>query len=200
MGFAENVANMSQILNSRATKRADFIKSMTNDDSEFDSMLTSPVGPHQGTASPVDLATGQAGQAPVASAQPMQAAIGRALGHQAPSGDFKTADRLDPNLHSAIGKLMAAIPGLGINSGYRSPEQQQKLYENAIMKYGSEDAARRWVAPAGHSNHNKGEAVDLRFADPSQISLAHKLAAQFGLSFPLSNENWHVELAGPQRQ
>jgi hypothetical protein len=35
-------------------------------------------------------------------------------------------------------------------------------------------------------------ASDLR----GDLAMAHKLAARYGLAFPLGNEAWHVELAG----
>lgn len=47
----------------------------------------------------------------------------------------------------------------------------------------------------GRSNHNHGHAVDLKYLDPSATTWAHENAGRFGLAFPLSNENWHIELA-----
>ena len=54
-------------------------------------------------------------------------------------------------------------PGLQVYSGFRSPELQAQLYQNALQKYGSEEAARKWVAPPGRSKHNTGEAADLKW-------------------------------------
>src|SRR5690606_28008637 len=86
--------------------------------------------------------------------------------------------------------------GLRISSGYRSPERQAQLWEQALAKYGSPEAARKWVAPPGRSQHNHGFAVDLKFMTPAAREWAHKQAGQFGLAFPLKNEAWHIELAG----
>lgn len=83
-------------------------------------------------------------------------------------------------------------PGFAISSGYRSPEHQAELYSAAVAKYGSPDAARKWVAPPGHSMHNEGLAADLSF-DPGAGPEVHALASQYGLKFPMPYENWHIE-------
>ena len=108
---------------------------------------------------------------------------------------------LNPKFQSALATLFAAAPPeiqaqMRISSGYRSPEVQAKLYQDALAKYGSEAEARRWVAPPGHSQHNHGTASDLKYLSPEAQKWAHANAGQFGLAFPLSNENWHIELAG----
>jgi hypothetical protein len=108
---------------------------------------------------------------------------------------------LDPNMQNALLAMFAAAPedvraGLRINSAYRSPELQERLYQDALRRYGSEAEARRWVAPPGRSQHNHGRAVDLGYASDAAREWAHANAAAHGLAFPLSNENWHIELAG----
>lgn len=104
---------------------------------------------------------------------------------------------LRPEFSSALTQLFAAAPqGLQISSAYRSPELQAQLWDEALAKYGSPEAARKWVAPPGNSQHGFGNAVDLRFADDAAREWAHANAGQFGLAFPLSNEPWHVEWAG----
>lgn len=85
---------------------------------------------------------------------------------------------------------------LGITSGYRSPETQEKLWQDALKKYGSEAEARKWVAPPGKSQHNHGNAADLEFMSPAAKEWVHQNAGKYGLAFPLTNEDWHVELAG----
>lgn len=105
---------------------------------------------------------------------------------------------LDPRMQNALAAMFAAAPDgyLTINSGFRSPELQAQLYQQALQRYGSEAEARRWVAPPGRSQHNHGRAVDLGFANDEARQWAHENAARFGLVFPLSNEAWHLELAG----
>jgi len=121
-----------------------------------------------------------------------------------PLTDYLTSDKppeavnsLDPEFQRQLLAFVQAAPnrGLSIYSGYRSPERQAELWQGALRKYGSPALARKWVAPPGHSFHNKGLAADLRFSDPSEIEWAHQHAADYGLKFPLSNENWHIEPA-----
>jgi hypothetical protein len=100
---------------------------------------------------------------------------------------------LDPSFAKALLAMIAESNGrITIASGYRSVERQTQLFNDAVKKYGSESAARHWVAPPGHSNHNRGLAVDLG----GDIALAHQLAPKYGLSFPMSWEQWHIEPIG----
>ena len=104
-----------------------------------------------------------------------------------------------------LSRLIQAAPeeiraGLGIYSGARSVERQAELWQEALKKYGSAEAARKWVAPPGKSNHNHGDAADLSFngqslrnAPEHVVKWVHENAAAFGLKFPLANENWHIE-------
>ena len=107
--------------------------------------------------------------------------------------------RMNSRFSTALADMLAAAPPeiqskLRISSGYRSVERQTQLFEAALTKYGSPAAARRWVAPPGHSMHNHGFAADLKYLSPAARQWAHANAERFGLVFPLSNENWHVEL------
>ena len=106
----------------------------------------------------------------------------------------------DPFEASLAAMFQAAPPEiqsqLRVASGYRSPERQAQLWEEALAKYGSEEAARKWVAPPGRSQHNHGNAVDLRYLDPVAQSWVHANAERFGLTFPMAHEPWHVEPMG----
>lgn len=100
-------------------------------------------------------------------------------------------------LDNAVNKLIAASGGrVKITSGKRSTQRQSQLWAQALKKYGSPAAARKWVAPPGRSKHDRGEAYDLG----GDIALAAKLAPQFGLHRPMSHEPWHFELAGSRRR
>lgn len=106
----------------------------------------------------------------------------------------------DPRLNDRLGQMFVAAPPevrevLRISSGYRSPEKQAQLWQEALTKYGSPEAARKWVAPPGKSNHNHGTAADLKYLAPTAQQWAHANAANYGLAFPLSNEPWHIEIA-----
>ena len=117
---------------------------------------------------------------------------------------------LDPLMRSRLMEmLMAAKEELGpdalrITSAYRSPELQGQLYQEALKKYGTPEETRRWVAPAGRSQHNFGTAVDfanlegqlLRDPNSPEAKWLKANAARFGLAVPLANEPWQVELEG----
>lgn len=110
-----------------------------------------------------------------------------------------------------VSRLLQAAPPeirdkLGIFSGARSQERQAELWEAAKKKYGSSAEARKWVAPPSGvegstgSQHNHGDAADLAFdgqslsrAPKEVVDWLHQNAGRFGLKFPLSNENWHIE-------
>src|SRR5688572_28884240 len=100
---------------------------------------------------------------------------------------------MDPRFASALEQMIHESGGrIWIVSGYRSVEEQTSLWNNALAKYGSEDAARQWVAPPGRSNHNHGIAADLGFSDGG-LEWAHQNAQKYGLYFPMSWEDWHIE-------
>jgi hypothetical protein len=108
---------------------------------------------------------------------------------------------MNPQFSTALANMFSSAPPeiqgqLQVKSGFRSPERQAQLWQEALQKYGSPAAARKWVAPPGRSQHNSGNAADLGYLAPSALQWAHANAKRFGLAFPLSNENWHVELAG----
>lgn len=108
---------------------------------------------------------------------------------------------MQPSFSGALEQMFANAPPeiqaeLRVSSGYRSPERQAQLWAEALKKYGSPEAARKWVAPPGNSQHNHGNAADLRYASDAARQWAHDNAARYGLAFPLGNEPWHVELAG----
>src|SRR6266545_443231 len=95
-------------------------------------------------------------------------------------------------------------PRLEAASGYRSAERQNQLWQAALVKYGSPEAARRWVAPPQRSAHGSGRAVDLwlglRIASENASQLrqtaAHRWlvanASRFGF-YPYKREPWHWE-------
>ena len=60
------------------------------------------------------------------------------------------------------------------------------------MKYGSEEAAARWVATPTTSAHVWGDAVDLGPLDARAWLSRH--GAKYGLCQIYRNERWHYEL------
>lgn len=106
-------------------------------------------------------------------------------------------DGMDSEFSRRLQSLITASAGrVGVGSGYRSVEEQAALWNDAVRTYGSEDAARNYVAPPGSSNHNHGVAADLWYADDNAIEWAHANASRYGLLFPMSWENWHIEPIG----
>lgn len=102
---------------------------------------------------------------------------------------------LDPRLDRAITALVEAGRGaIRVNSGWRSTAEQSVLWSEALVKYGSPEAADDWVAPPGSSMHERGLAVDLG----GDIGLAARLVESLELPLwrPLSHEPWHFELVG----
>ena len=103
---------------------------------------------------------------------------------------------LDPGLLSALRRAAAraALEGITVhvNSGWRSPEYQRQLLRQAVAKYGSEEAAARWVATAATSPHVSGDAVDIGPSDATAWLSRH--GAEHGLCPIYRNEPWHHEL------
>jgi LAS superfamily LD-carboxypeptidase LdcB len=80
---------------------------------------------------------------------------------------------------------------LTVTSGWRSAEHQERLYRDAIAKYGSPSAARRWVLPPGESAHVRGEAVDV--GPPQAAAWLERHGVRWGLCRRYANEPWHFE-------
>ena len=103
---------------------------------------------------------------------------------------------LDPALRAALRRAAsdAAADGvrLFIDSGWRSREYQERLFRQAVAKYGSEAAAARWVATPSRSAHVKGDAVDIGPSGAAAWLSAH--GAEYGLCRIYGNEPWHYEL------
>ncbi|GAA1370325.1 M15 family metallopeptidase [Streptomyces beijiangensis] len=103
---------------------------------------------------------------------------------------------LDPGLLKALHQAARAAAPDGVefyvNSGWRSPEYQDQLLQEAVSKYGSEDEAARWVATAATSPHVSGDAVDIGHSDATTWLSEH--GAEYGLCQIYRNEPWHYEL------
>jgi hypothetical protein len=104
--------------------------------------------------------------------------------------------KLDPVLLGALRRAAthAAEDGVEfyVDSGWRSPEYQEHLLDEAISKYGSEAAATRWVATPNTSAHVSGNAVDIGPSGAAAWLSEH--GAEYGLCQIYGNEPWHYEL------
>ena len=102
---------------------------------------------------------------------------------------------LDPALLGALRQAAtdAASDGVEffVDSGWRSPEYQERLLQQAVLKYASIEEAARWVATPSTSAHVSGDAVDIGRFDATAWLSEH--GAEYGLCQIYSNERWHYE-------
>jgi zinc D-Ala-D-Ala carboxypeptidase len=104
--------------------------------------------------------------------------------------------RLNSDLLGALRRAATGAADDGVkfyvDSGWRSPEYQERLLREAISKYGSEAEATRWVATPKTSAHVRGDAVDI---GPSRAAAwLSEHGAAYGLCQIYANEPWHFEL------
>lgn len=110
--------------------------------------------------------------------------------------------------HSALLRLLAAAKDDGIilevESGYRSPAYQKKIFSRMLSEGRYFDDIIRYVAPPGYSQHALGTAVDFypsnwRFSDLPDYVWLREHAAEYGFTetYPQHNslsypwEAWH---------
>jgi hypothetical protein len=105
-------------------------------------------------------------------------------GAAAQHGADYSLGHMQPEFRARLAHIMAAAKAAGhplsVSSGYRSQEHQNRLF-------GASNRSGHMVAR--HSHHTAGTAADLR----GDLAWAHAHAAEFGLRFPMTWENWHVE-------
>jgi zinc D-Ala-D-Ala carboxypeptidase len=119
-------------------------------------------------------------------------------------------------LHDLMNHAKEAGAAIVPVSGFRTIAYQEMLFRRAVAKYGSENAAVRWVARPGHSEHHTGLAIDLgdegnpagdvepAFEETPAFLWLQENAARFGfeLSYPRNNprgvnyEPWHWRFVG----
>ena len=104
--------------------------------------------------------------------------------------------KLDSDLLGALRRAATDAADNGVrfhvDSGWRSPEYQEQLLDEAIAKYGSEEEAARWVATPDTSAHVSGDAVDI--GPSAAAALLSEHGAAYGLCQIYGNEPWHYEL------
>lgn len=119
--------------------------------------------------------------------------------------------------HSALIELLADAKEDGltltIESGYRSPGYQKKIFIRMINEGREFSDIIRYVAPPGYSQHALGTAVDFfpsnwRFAELADYKWLQENAVHFGFSetYPKNNalhypwEAWHWNYTGKTRK
>ncbi|MBL1073936.1 M15 family metallopeptidase [Nocardia sp. 2] len=104
-------------------------------------------------------------------------------------------DGLDPQLAAAYNAAAAEAQAQGVslyvNSGYRSPAEQQALWEDGLATYGSPDETRKWVLPPEESTHVSGQAIDV--GPRSGAQWLEDNGYRWGLCRTFDNEWWHFE-------
>ena len=113
------------------------------------------------------------------------------------ANDHAAITELDSHLLRAIRdaatKAKADGVTLFITSGWRSPDYQRRLFDQAITQYGGRKAAERYVLPPEKSAHVEGKAVDIGPTDAADW--LGRQGPAFGLCQTYANEMWHFELA-----
>ncbi|WP_328333440.1 M15 family metallopeptidase [Kribbella sp. NBC_00382] len=115
----------------------------------------------------------------------------------------ESIEGLGPVLRGRLRKAMAVAKAQGvpmrINSGRRSATKQQRLFDEALQKYGSYKAAIRWVLPPDKSEHVHGRAVDI--APQPAMAWLERVGWKYGICRVYENEPWHFEaLRAPGRK
>jgi D-alanyl-D-alanine carboxypeptidase len=109
--------------------------------------------------------------------------------------------QLDPSLLNAVQDATRAAAAQGVDlritSGWRSKGFQQRLFDDAVGKYGSVDITKQFVASPDVSKHVVGQAVDVAPVDADNWLIRN--GARFGLCQIYANELWHFELAVDQQ-
>jgi D-alanyl-D-alanine carboxypeptidase len=133
------------------------------------------------------------------------------------------SESMDVEAVQAFQQMVIAARKSGVSlmpiSGFRSISVQTGLWRQQIARRGSKQAAAKWSAPPGYSEHHTGYALDIadrqRPDTDLQISFANTRAYQwlaatahqygFELSFPRNNkqgvgfEPWHWRYVGSTR-
>jgi zinc D-Ala-D-Ala carboxypeptidase len=103
---------------------------------------------------------------------------------------------LDPALLQAVQKATEDARARGVEvrvtSGWRSKAYQQRLLDQAVVKYGSLEQARRFVNTPEKSTHVSGKAVDIGPTRAADWFIQH--GSNYGLCQAYANEMWHFEL------
>jgi zinc D-Ala-D-Ala carboxypeptidase len=112
-----------------------------------------------------------------------------------PSYGEESINGPSPTLKSRLKKAIAGAKADGITiqitSGRRSAAKQQRLLNEAIKKYGSYQAATRWVLPPKYSAHVQGKAVDIGPA--AAMQWLNRNGYRYGICRRYDNEPWHFE-------
>jgi hypothetical protein len=124
---------------------------------------------------------------PVSTGGQISDSIGKSI--QLASG--ANVEGLHPALQSNLANMandyyLATGKKLQINSGFRSPEEQERLFKS--MPPGM-------AASPGSSLHNFGLAIDVQSAQANELANLG-LLEKYGFVRPIASEKWHMQPAG----
>lgn len=126
----------------------------------------------------------------VADLEPAEESTGSAI----INSDDPMVSNLAPELRQALEAAAHDAAGsdvyFEVNSGWRTVEEQERLFAEAVDQYGSEAEAARWVAPPT-SMHVQGKAVDI--GPLTATDWLAQFGSDYGLCQTYSNELWHYE-------
>ncbi|GAA1588861.1 hypothetical protein GCM10009789_48140 [Kribbella sancticallisti] len=101
------------------------------------------------------------------------------------------SSKLRTRLKKAISAARADGVRISITSARRSEAKQRRLLQEAIERYGSYEAATRWVLPPEQSAHVLGKAVDI--GPQAAMTWLNKNGWRYGICRRYDNEPWHFE-------
>ena len=130
--------------------------------------------------------------------------IGCVIGEDQPLGQREITEgterpsELHPQVLARFLSAQAAAKAEGIamtiDSGYRTLETQNYLFQRAIKEHKTPEEAIKWVLPGDLSRHPWGLALDVNLNhDKSGASWLEANGATFGLCRVYENEWWHFE-------
>ena len=115
-------------------------------------------------------------------------------------------NNFNPEFATRLDKFKSALDQAGIGyslaSGYRSPEYQNRMYQNHLAKQAKQplpfpnDEAPDVVAKPWSSFHNYGLAADFTLKNDADYARLQAMAPQFGLSGIGMSDKGHIQLAG----
>ncbi len=124
---------------------------------------------------------------------PAPSASTAGMGHiPSPSGDLHlesaAADSWNAMRDDSLSNHGVDLYPAGPASAYRTPEQQQELYDLYLSGQGAP------ANPPGTSTHEQGAAVDL--AEPAMRDVIDQIGAAYGWVATIPSEWWHVQHGG----
>jgi LAS superfamily LD-carboxypeptidase LdcB len=190
-------AAASQAVADRAAADQALAKQAVADEAEAKLAAAKQAAAKQAAAKQAAAKRAEAKQAAAKQAEAKQAAadIEKAKAAQPKPGTRGLEPSLSLAFNQARTAALAAGLDLRVNSGLRSVAEQQRLYDEAIAKYGSPEKARRWVLPPAESSHVKGLAIDV--GPPAAATWLEKYGVRYGLCRRYVNEWWHFERLAP---